>query len=264
MTGGGRRIATASGAILADEARLGGLLESVGEALFDPQFWAARGALTAVEAGRGAAWFIESASQRWVLRHYRRGGFITRLSRDRYLWGGEARVRAFAEYRLLARLAKGGLPVPRPIAARYERLGLSYRCDLITQRIDNAKSLSAMLAAHDVGPASWHAVGAAISRLHGCGVDHADLNAHNILLDSTGAVSLIDFDRSRVHSARGGWSARNLERLRHSLDKTSRNLPPDRFTAESWRHLLAGYESAADGRAGDADGRAGDADGRAG
>ena len=81
-----------------------------------------------------------------MLRHYRRGGFIARLSRDRYVWTGEARVRAFAEWRLLELLTERGLPVPKPIAARYQRSGLLYRCDLITQRIADAQPLSAALA----------------------------------------------------------------------------------------------------------------------
>ena len=52
---GGRRIATPRGAMLADPDILGNLLDSAGEALFEPQFWAARGELAAVSAGRGAA-----------------------------------------------------------------------------------------------------------------------------------------------------------------------------------------------------------------
>ena len=55
---------------------------------------------------------------------------------------------------------------------------------------------------------SWRAIGAAIARLHRGGVDHADLNAHNILLDGRGAVSVIDFDRGRVRGARRMDSAK--------------------------------------------------------
>ena len=114
---------TSDGAMLADPASL------INEAMFEPKFWADRGELAAVSGGRGATWFLESGPRRWVLRHYRRGGFVARLSQDRYLWAGEERVRSFAEYRLLADLAERGLPVPRPVAARYQRsrLELSLR-----------------------------------------------------------------------------------------------------------------------------------------
>jgi 3-deoxy-D-manno-octulosonic acid kinase len=240
---GGRRIATPRGAMLADPAWLGNLQDAAADAVFEPKFWADRGELVAVNGGRGATWFLESGSQRWVLRHYRRGGFMARFSKDRYLWAGEERVRAFAEYRLLADLVQRGLPVPKPIAARYQRSGLSYRCDLIMQRIFDAKPLSAMLGAAALSDPSWRAIGAAIARLHRSCVDHADLNAHNILLDSRGAVSVIDFDRGRVREP-GSWTLHNLRRLHRSLAKISRQLPPERFSAEAWESLLAGYESA--------------------
>ena len=244
----GRRMATASGAILADAALAdAALADAAGaggssslEPLFEPQFWAGRGGISPAGGGRGAAWFIDHGTERWVLRHYRRGGFVARLSEDGYLWTGEARVRAFAEYRLLAELAARGMPVPEPVAARYQRRGPWYRCDLITRRIPGAASLSGVLAAAPLADASWSLVGSTIARLHIAGVDHADLNAHNILLDGRGAVSVVDFDRSRVRRP-GAWAARNLRRLHRSLAKISAALPEDRFSEEAWRRVLTGY-----------------------
>ena len=270
MTDGGRRMATATGAMLADPACLGNPPQITAQtaqslfdpvALFDPEFWRARGELRDVTGGRGAAWFIESDSRRWALRHYRRGGFIAHFSQDRYLWMGEDRVRAFAEWRLLDELCRLGLPVPKPVAARYERLGWSYRCDLITQRIVGAAPLSAVLARDSLPEPQWRAIGAAIARLHRAGVDHADLNAHNILIDAAGLVSVIDFDRGRLrgpraHGGPGGpggqrsqrgqhaWAARNMQRLHRSLVKISRGLEAGRFSTSAWDWLLAGYEAA--------------------
>jgi 3-deoxy-D-manno-octulosonic acid kinase len=239
---GGQCIATADGAMLADPASLGNLGDAALEAAFEPGFWAARGELIEVTGGRGSAWFI-SGDGRWVLRHYRRGGWIARLSRDRYLWAGETRVRAFAEYRVLAELVRGGLPVPNPVAARYRRSGPFYRCDLITQRIAGARPLSSVLSLGPVNEDTWREVGAAVARLHAAGADHADLNAHNILVGIDGAVSVIDFDRGmlRTPGESGAWAARNLSRLHRSLVKVSRDLPPDRFSAAAWDRLLAGY-----------------------
>jgi 3-deoxy-D-manno-octulosonic acid kinase len=228
--------------MLADPASLGNLLEGAGEALFDPDYWRNRGQLAAVNGGRGAAWFVGSGPDQWVLRHFRRGGKVAALSQDAYLWTGETRVRAFAEWRLLALLCLRGLPVPRPVAARYRRSGLSYRCDLITKRIADAQPLSAALAADPVPEAVWRAIGSAVARLHAAGVDHADLNAHNILLAAQASVSVIDFDRSRLRAA-GRWRQANLERLRRSLDKVSRDLPRGRFSGAAWDWLLSGYRS---------------------
>jgi 3-deoxy-D-manno-octulosonic acid kinase len=237
---GGQRIATTSGALLIDRDSLESAAEAALERLFEPSFWRARGELADVNGGRGAAWFIVSPPRQWALRHYRRGGLIARVSADRFVWCGERRVRAFAEWRLLAVLERLGLPVPKPVAARYQRSGLTYRCDLITRRISDARPLSSALSLAPLEEGAWRGVGAAVKRLHAAGADHADLNAHNILLSAAGAVSVIDFDRGRLR-APGAWAARNLARLHRSLAKIARRLPPDRFTDTAWNWLLAGY-----------------------
>lgn len=286
---GGRRIATATGAMLSDPACLGNLAHDAAESLFDPEFWRARGELIAATGGRGSAWFIVrgAGERQWVLRHYRRGGFIARWSRDGYVWMGEGRVRAFAEWRLLEFMRQHGLPVPKPVAARYGRAGLCYRCDLITERIAHAEPFSAALANGALEEPAWRAVGTAVARLHRAGVDHADLNAHNILLDAKGAVSVIDFDRGRLRGPGalstpgisgtptlpgaldtsgapgtphaqatlsasglpGGWAGSNLRRLRHSFVKISRGLPPGRYTPQGWEWLMAGYRAELGGNA---------------
>ena len=257
---GGQRIATADGAMLADPASLGNVTGfALDEQLFDPGFWAARGELADVTRGRGAAWFVSAPPGQWALRHYRRGGLIARFAADRYVWRDEASVRAFAEWRLLATLTRLRLPVPRPIAARYQRSGLMYRCDLLTLRIPGALPLSARLAQAALHEATWRDVGGAVARLHAAGVDHADLNAHNVLIDERGVVSVIDFDRGRLRSPplqeRGGeerigraadaaWAGRNIARLRRSLGKIALEMPSDRFGAREWRWLLEGYAAA--------------------
>jgi hypothetical protein len=242
MIKGGQRIATATGVMLADPNVLGNPQHNAAESLFDPEYWSARGELSQVAGGRGSAWFIGPAAHAWVLRHYRRGGLIARLSQDRYWWAGEDRVRAFAEWRLLQYLNERGLSVPKPVAAFYQRAGMTYRCDLITQRIADTRVLSAALASGPLPDNTWRAIGAAIARLHRHGVDHADLNAHNILLDDKAAISVIDFDRGRLRLP-GAWTSRNLRRLQRSLAKISVSLPPGRFTPAAWQHLSAGYQA---------------------
>ncbi len=242
MIKGGQRVDTATGVMLADPHALGNARHEPGESLFDPKHWSARGELAPVDGGRGSAWFIGNAENPWVLRHYRRGGFIARVTADQYFWLGEERVRAFVEWRLLAYLRQWGLRIPRPVAAWYRRVGLTYRCDLITRRIIDARSLSAALAMDALAQEGWQAIGRAIARLHAQGVDHADLNAHNILLDDNFNISIIDFDRGRLR-APGAWRMSNLARLSRSLAKISPSLPPGRFTPEAWRNLLVGYQN---------------------
>jgi tRNA A-37 threonylcarbamoyl transferase component Bud32 len=82
-----------------------------------------------------------------------------------------------------------------------------------------------------------------VAQLHRHGADHADLNAHNILLDDKDEVSVVDFDRGRLRTA-GSWQQHNLQRLHRSLLKVSTGLPPERFSPLQWSWFLAAYRSA--------------------
>lgn len=242
MSNAGRRIATETGVMLADPDLVGNEWSELTGSLFAPEYWQGQMQFTAVEGGRGAAWFV-GPSGHWVLRHYRRGGLMARISRDLYWWNGEQSVRSFAEWRLLQFLSAKGLPVPRPVAAHYRRFGLGYRCDLITQRLPNTLTLTRALQAAVVGEEIWRRIAGVVAQLHRNGADHADLNAHNILLDDKGGISVIDFDRGRLRTA-GSWQQRNLQRLHRSLLKVTASLPPERFSTLQWSWFMAAYRTA--------------------
>lgn len=212
-------------------------------AFFEPEYWRGHDAIEGSALGRGTTWFIRSGDSRFVLRHYRRGGLMAKISTDAYLWSGEAETRAFAEWYLTYHLYRAGLPVPAPIAARYVRRGLFYRADLITQRIEDSESLAARLARGPISLTQWIAIGRCIRRFHDAGVNHADLNAHNILLTAQ-QVYLIDFDRGELRK-RGWWADDNLVRLYRSLEKVTLLTAPDSFTDQDWHSLLAGYRESA-------------------
>jgi len=96
-------------------------------AFFEPEYWRGHDAIEGSALGRGTTWFIRSGESRFVLRHYRRGGLMAKVSKDAYLWRGESETRSFAEWYLTYHLYRAGLPVPAPIAARYRRQGVFYR-----------------------------------------------------------------------------------------------------------------------------------------
>lgn len=184
---------------------------------FEPAYWGEQASPVA-SGGRGSAWFVRTPTGDAVLRHYRRGGRVAAMLGDRYLWRGEDASRAFREFRLLAALKAKGLPVPRPLGARLRRKGPWYRADLLVERIDGARSLAeAMQESLPAQP--WERIGAVLARFHRCGAFHADLNAHNLLLDRAGAVWLIDFDRGEHRRPATGWAMQNLARLSRSLRK---------------------------------------------
>ncbi|MFT4256875.1 MAG: 3-deoxy-D-manno-octulosonic acid kinase [Pseudoxanthomonas sp.] len=168
--------------------------------------------------GRGGAWFIDAPFGEALLRHYKRGGLAASLSRDRYLWQGAARTRSFAEFRLTRALLGKGLSVPRPIAASYLREGFFYRAAILLERLPDVRSFADRLqvAASD---APWEEVGRLVASFHRAGLDHADLNAHNILFDSAGKGWLIDFDRGQLRIPATWWRERNLSRLLRSVLK---------------------------------------------
>lgn len=201
------------GAILFDAARV----PQPQLAWFDPAHWGHR-VRPVASGGRGGAWYVDAPFGAAVLRHYLRGGLAARMSRDRYVWQGEDRVRSFAEFRLTEALHRQGLPVPRPLAASYRRQGAFYGAAILLERLQEVRTL-AQCVADDPADAPWEATGRTIARFHRAGLDHADLNAHNILFDPAGAAWLIDFDRGRLRKPAGTWRRNNLTRLLRSLHK---------------------------------------------
>ncbi|MCW4453555.1 3-deoxy-D-manno-octulosonic acid kinase [Flavobacterium sp. MXW15] len=201
------------GAILFDRERL----RQADMALFSPEHWGDR-ARPVGEGGRGGAWFVDAPFGACVLRHYLRGGLVARLSRDRYLWHRADRTRSFAEFRLMRALLARKLPVPRPLAAFYMREGLRYRAAILMERLEGVRSLADRALVAGRG-APWEEAGRLIARFHRAGLDHADLNAHNILFDANGHGWLIDFDRSQLRIPATRWRERNLKRLLRSLLK---------------------------------------------
>lgn len=224
------------GAMLYDGSRVSNL----GPAWFDPQHWESRGEIEGHARGRAAAHYINSDGRRFVLRHYRRGGLMAHVSRDRYFWQGEEVSRPFAEWQLTYRLHRAGLPVPAPLAARYQHDGLTYTGDIITERLATVGSLAECLATGALSILTWISIGRCIRRFHDLGVCHADLNAHNLLLNEDAKVYLIDFDRCQLRRE-GLWRDANLVRLRRSLEKVTYSLPRERFAEADWHGLLDGY-----------------------
>jgi 3-deoxy-D-manno-octulosonic acid kinase len=235
-----RRLEVGAAVILYDASWAGNLLP----AWFDHGYWEQRAAVRGRAGGRGTTWFVAAGDRQLALRHYRRGGLIAKLSADRYLWPGEVRTRPVREFTVHRELQRRGLPVPAIVGVRCQRDGGTYRGDILTERLLDTDTLAARLATEALGVADWIELGRVLRRFHDAGLDHADLNAHNILWRGTAEIFLIDFDRARLRARRGLWCDANLVRLRRSLLKVTRELPADRFSETDWHSLLAGYWSA--------------------
>ncbi|MFO1495044.1 MAG: 3-deoxy-D-manno-octulosonic acid kinase [Lysobacterales bacterium] len=223
--------------VIYDAARL----PAPAASLFDPAAFSERDLL---DRGRGATFAVRLPSGEAVLRRYRRGGVVSRWLQDRYLWTGHTRARPIREFRLLAEALAAGLPVPRPLAAEARRQGAYYTGSLLMARIADARTLSGVLAdAPDWQVVDWQALGALLGRTHALGFQHADLNAHNVMIDGAGRHWLIDWDRGQRRTLDRHWPTQVLLRLQRSL----RKLYAERASASDarlgWQQLLAAHDS---------------------
>lgn len=207
---------------------------------FDPGYWQNKGAIVGNEKGRGTTWFVRHGNHELVLRHYYRGGFISRFNRDCYLFTGLENTRAFKEYATLETLKAKGLRVPEPAGARVTQHGLFYRADLITRRIENAHDLLQCLQT-PAADSLIDSIAESISLLHKAGVMHPDLNIQNILVDSDNLVWVIDFDQAKIIELSSNSKSAMLARLKRSFEKEVLR-HGIKWSAENWALFEARYQ----------------------
>lgn len=213
---------------------------------FTPEFWQQDDAVIGQSKGRHITWFVQPSSdiseQSWVLRHYYRGGMVSKITRDLFVFTGLTNTRPYRELRLLNWMIESQLPVPKPIAARIDRIGLFYRADLLMEKI-GGKDLVAHLTKQELNEVQWSKIGVLIAKFHLAGIYHADLNAHNIMLNDTDKFWLIDFDRCERRVIKDIWRMQNIERLKRSFLKEKQQLSNFYFDKNCWNYLLNGYHS---------------------
>ncbi|MGR5353077.1 3-deoxy-D-manno-octulosonic acid kinase [Vibrio sp. DNB22_19_2] len=187
-------------------------------AIFDANYWQSQNRVVGSAKGRGTTWFVQLESMQAALRHYRRGGLFGKLVNDHYWFAGWEQTRSAQEFRLLQCLIDAGVNVPRPIAARAVKSGLTYQADLLSERIPNARDLVSILQEKPLPSAMYQKIGQEIAKMHKANVNHTDLNIHNILIDDQDKVWIIDFDKCRQETS-GDWKKHNLDRLKRSFVK---------------------------------------------
>jgi 3-deoxy-D-manno-octulosonic acid kinase len=210
--------------------------------LFCSTSWKDKGSITGQEIGRGTTWFLRHDSHDLVLRHYLRGGLVSKISQDNYVFKGLQSCRSISEFNILYQLSALGLPVPIPAAAQVIQQGITYKADLLTQRIPNAQDLVQVLkVAQD--KIFYQALGQTIALFHQHGVYHADLNIQNILQDKNNKFWLIDFDRAKRLKPKPKWQLSNLSRLKRSFEKEKIRFGI-KWKKSDWDVLIAAYQKA--------------------
>lgn len=209
---------------------------------FQPQFWQEKNAIIGSSEGRSSTYFVQKDNKQWVLRHYYRGGWVARFSKDRYFFLNEKNSRAFAEFELLKQMRKLQLPVPKPIAAHIQRKFLFYRSNIIVERLQGYDNLFTWLEQKQLSPKAWRDIGATIALFHYHRIDHKDLNIRNILYNGD-KVYLIDFDRCVQKNQHGRWQNKNIARLLRSLQKEITINPELHWDSTQWNDLITGYQT---------------------
>ncbi|PKF51301.1 3-deoxy-D-manno-octulosonic acid kinase [Enterovibrio nigricans] len=217
------------------------LLKEDASRCFDVEFWQQKDAILGSATGRGTTWFVQTETLPAALRHYRRGGLFGKLVADSYWFSGWENTRSAQEFNLLHYLIEQGISVPRPIAARAVRDGLTYRADLLVEKVDGAKDLVDILTQSSLSAEKYREIGVLVRKLHDTGVCHTDLNIHNILLDNNGTFWLIDFDKCGRRSG-DSWKAANLSRLLRSFRK-EQGKRAIQWRESDWAELLNGYDT---------------------
>jgi 3-deoxy-D-manno-octulosonic acid kinase len=211
-------------------------------------------------SGRGVVYAVPAPTPgpdrrpRWAVRHYRRGGALGPLLSDRYLAVGESRP--VREAAAAATLRERGIPTPAVVAGATYGTGVFYRADLVTELVPDGTDLAAMVfGAQSTGAGPPAATGGAedalrsagrlVARMGSAGVEHADLNAKNILLTPGRRgpkAFVLDLDRCGVVTPGGPGRTKSMRRrLERSLRKlegaTGRLLRPS-----EWEALRDGVE----------------------
>ncbi|MGR5557280.1 3-deoxy-D-manno-octulosonic acid kinase [Vibrio fortis] len=215
------------------------LLDHPPESVFDIEYWQGQDRIIGSATGRGTTWFVDTGKLPAALRHYRRGGLFGKLVQDSYWFSGWDKTRSFMEMQLLNDLIEADVNVPKPIAARATKTGLSYRADLLSEKIAGATDLVDILTTTSVSADLYREIGHQIAKMHSVGVNHTDLNIHNILIDKHDRIWIIDFDKCGYGKG-SSWKQSNLDRLKRSFFKEL-NKRQIHWQEEEFEALLAGY-----------------------
>lgn len=230
----------------------GGWLESVLEEGVPLYEWGARHPVAAELVGRGAVHVAHApvpgpdGRERWVFRHYHRGGAAARLLGDRHVRVGE--TRPVRELRVSVEARARGVRTPAVVAGAAYGTGAVYRADLVTELLPHVVSLrDAVFGSKRAGDAIplLLSAGRLVRALEEARLLHADLSAGNVLIDTEdGPGWVVDLDRCRTlrPSAPPPGSAMR-RRLQRSLRKLA-GMHGRPLTPVEWAALRSGFEEA--------------------
>ncbi len=153
-----------------------------------------------------------------VVKHYRRGGWLSHLIKKTYFKWHKPRCRI--EYEQLQIVRSAGVKAPEPIAFAY-RGALLYRAWLVTKEIKKQKSLAQLsLEAPDKAETLIRPLAEQVKRLIGSAILHVDFHPGNVLVNEQDEIYLIDFDKSGPYKgSKHALKQRYLKRWQRAVTK---------------------------------------------
>ena len=194
------------------------ILKNFSDKLFNTDYISKEGLIKSEVDGRGKTFEIEINGERFILKHYIRGGFAAKITYDKYYFDSIAATRPLKEYNFLNNLFKKGLPVPRPAALQVVTNKFTYTADLITCKIKNEGTLYDFIVNGKMNSDLWSSLGYTLEKFCNENVYHSDLNAKNILIDRENNFYLVDFDNSYFFYKKELFR-KSIRRLERSLSK---------------------------------------------
>jgi len=153
-----------------------------------------------------------------AIKSYSRGGWIRYLIKQRYLKLGK--TRAQIEFELLQVVRNLGINAPEPVV--YAHRGcIFYRAWLVSRTIKHPLSL-ALLSLKDEKKTrqAMESVIGQISVLIQNNILHVDLHPGNIVVNGTGQIFIVDFDKGQIHhGSRKKLRNRYLTRWQRAVTK---------------------------------------------
>ncbi len=171
-----------------------------------------------------------SDNERMAIRHYRRGGFARKISKDIFC----GIKRPFKELMVSEEAKIRGIPTAEVLAViKHKIFGIFYRAVLITKVIPGGVDVVAYLdeLAHKPTKKKLRGkrkiielIAELVRKMHCNGIYHADLHPKNIVIQrnnpGNNKVYIIDFDKSTIkEKLNTKQKMKNLYRFHRSLDR---------------------------------------------
>ena len=129
------------------------------------------------------------------IKHYSHGGVLRSITGGYFI--GSGRSRSEVEFEMLERVRELGIAAPKPVAV-VTKGALIYETWLLMEELSETCSLVEIQHDDQALHNAMRGLTGQVLKLVEHKIFHVDLHPGNVLIDSAGGVSLIDFDKATV------------------------------------------------------------------